>query len=196
MGKHTDKLGEFDNFKAPWESETGSDAEIDAEKFKKYLFNLLLDKAKAEDAADEAAEKVTKAEKDLKNAKDEVAKGDPTGKIAELETNLAEAEKDRDKAQGDLLRVTVGIEKGLTPKQAARLQGSTKEEIEADADEILETFGVKQASKESDEDDDEGSGRTSPRPKLNLVNPGDGGGSGGEYDYDKIAGEIVGGSNF
>lgn len=198
MGKHTDKLGSLEEFKAPWESDTGSDAEIDATKLKKFLFNLQLDKAKAEDAAEEAAEKVTKAEQDLKDAKAEVAKGDKTGKIAELETKLAEAEGNAAKATLALTRLEVATEKGLTPKQAKRLQGATKEELEADADELLEDLGVKQSNDNDneDEDEDEPTGRTTPRPKLNLVNPGDTGNGGGEIDYEKAASEIVGGSLF
>lgn len=195
MGKHTDKLGTFDNFKAPWESETGSDAEIDAEKFKKFLYNLQLDKAKAEDAAEEAAEKVTKAEADLAQAKKDVGAADKSGKIAELEDKLSAAEASAKDAQSKLLRLEVATEKGLTPKQAKRLQGETKEELEADADELLEDLGVRPGKAEDENEDDEDEGRTAPR-KLNLVNPGDSGSGGAELDYDKLAGEIVGGSNF
>lgn len=54
---------------------------------------------------------------------------------------LAEArdlEKARgDKAETELLRLTVGLDKGLTPAQAKRLVGATKEELEADADAFL-----------------------------------------------------------
>jgi len=39
-----------------------------------------------------------------------------------------------------LLRQKVAIAKGLTPAQAARLQGATEEEIEADADDLLAAF--------------------------------------------------------
>lgn len=38
------------------------------------------------------------------------------------------------------LRLEVAAEKGLTPAQAKRLVGATREELEADADELLETF--------------------------------------------------------
>jgi hypothetical protein len=200
VGKHLDKLGSLEEFKAPWESDTGSDAEIDATKLKKYLYNLQSDKAKAEDAAEEAAEKVTKAEQDLKDAKAEVAKGDPTGKIAELEGKLAEAQTAATKAEQNLLRVEVATEKGLTVKQAKRLQGETEEELKADADEILEEFGVKATKQddedEHDEDEDEPTGRTTPQRKLNLVNPGDTGSGAAEIDYDKEAAAIVGGSLF
>ena len=43
--------------------------------------------------------------------------------------------------EGELLRLRVGLAKGLTEAQARRLVGSTQEELEADADELLETFG-------------------------------------------------------
>jgi len=38
------------------------------------------------------------------------------------------------------LRLEVATEKGLTAAQAKRLVGATREELEADADELLETF--------------------------------------------------------
>lgn len=53
---------------------------------------------------------------------------------------LTAAEKRAEKAEGELLRLSVGLEKGLTPAQAKRLVGSTKEELEADADDLLTTF--------------------------------------------------------
>lgn len=50
------------------------------------------------------------------------------------------------KAQADseekAIRAEVAMAKGLTPAQAKRLAGATKEELEADADEILEAFPV------------------------------------------------------
>jgi multidrug resistance efflux pump len=202
VGKHTDQIGKIEDYQAPWETAAG-ETEIDKAKLKRYIFNLVTDKAKAQDARDEAAEKVTEAEKNLKDAKDEVAKGDPTGKIADLETKLAKAEADATKAQGDLDRLTVGIEKGLTPKQAARLQGETKEDLEKDADEILETFGVKPATQETDEEREEreereaeeaevaAEGRQSPRIIKNFINPNDSKNGSAELDYDKIAGQIM-----
>lgn len=52
------------------------------------------------------------------------------------------AEKERDSAKTEALRLSVAHAKGLTPGQAKRLVGSTKEELEADADEILAEFGT------------------------------------------------------
>lgn len=194
MGKHLDKLGKIEDFQAPWESETGADAEIDSAKLKKYLFNLLTDKAKAEDAAEEANGKVAEAEKAVEDAKTEFAKGDTTGKIAELEGKLSKAQEEAKTAQGNLLRLEVATEKGLTPQQAKRLQGETKEDLEADADEILETFGIKQPAQQDDneQDDDDDEVRTTPRPRLRLTNPGDDGGDSGQIDFEKAADDILG----
>jgi hypothetical protein len=45
-----------------------------------------------------------------------------------------------DTAQLALLRLEVAIDKGLTKAQAKRLVGTTREELEADADELVESF--------------------------------------------------------
>lgn len=50
---------------------------------------------------------------------------------------------ERDQLAQDTLRREVADEKGLTPAQARRLVGSSREEMEADADDILEHFPVK-----------------------------------------------------
>lgn len=52
------------------------------------------------------------------------------------------AEKRAEAAEQRLLRLEIAAEKGLTPAQAKRLVGSTREELEADADELLETFAA------------------------------------------------------
>lgn len=46
-------------------------------------------------------------------------------------------------AEARALRLEVAFEKGLTPAQAKRLVGSSREELEADADEIIVEFPVK-----------------------------------------------------
>src|SRR5690606_14377820 len=54
---------------------------------------------------------------------------------------LTAAEKAANESGLTALRFEVALEKGLTKAQAKRLVGSTKEELEADAEELLETFG-------------------------------------------------------
>lgn len=76
-----------------------------------------------------------------------------TRKAAELsETERLQAERDaaaaeaatakaeRDAAARKALVLEIAASKGLTPAQAARLQGSTKEELEADADALKALF--------------------------------------------------------
>jgi cell division septum initiation protein DivIVA len=50
------------------------------------------------------------------------------------------AEKRATDAESRALRLEIASEKGLTPAQAKRLVGDTREELEADASELLETF--------------------------------------------------------
>lgn len=55
-----------------------------------------------------------------------------------------------DEAEGKLIRLEIAAEKGLSPAQAKRLVGSTREELEADADELLEAFGGKNGDGKKD----------------------------------------------
>ena len=50
------------------------------------------------------------------------------------------AERRAAEVEARALRLEVAAEKGLTPAQAKRLVGDTREALEADADELLETF--------------------------------------------------------
>ncbi|MFJ6720485.1 hypothetical protein [Streptomyces sp. NPDC091259] len=76
-------------------------------------------------------------------------------KAADLsETERLQAERDAAKAEAEAaraeaaqatataLRLEVATAKGLTPKQAERLRGATRDELEADADDLLTTFGT------------------------------------------------------
>ncbi|MFI6444721.1 hypothetical protein [Kitasatospora sp. NPDC050543] len=56
------------------------------------------------------------------------------------ETAAATAKADADAARREALLLRVAMEKQLTTAQAARLQGSTKEELEADADTLKAMF--------------------------------------------------------
>ena len=47
---------------------------------------------------------------------------------------------ERDTVRLEAMRLRIAAEKGLTPKQAARLRGDTEEELSADADELLAEF--------------------------------------------------------
>lgn len=90
-------------------------------------------------------ERARKAEAEAKAARDELAKlkADLEGGRTDAErmaAKVAELEKRANEADQRALRAEVAQAKGLTPAQARRLQGATKEELEADAEELLEAF--------------------------------------------------------
>ena len=60
------------------------------------------------------------------------------------------AEKDLTPTQVQVARLEVALEKGLTATQAKRLVGSTKEELAADADELIADLGPKSTAKKPD----------------------------------------------
>lgn len=177
---HVSKVPALADFKAPWETDAG-EVEIVKPTLKKYIHGIVLDAAKRADRAEDAEAKIADAEKKASDAERELAAGDQTGKINELTTKLAEAESTGSKAALDLLRIKVGDEAGLTIKQSLRLQGTDEDSLKADADEILETFGVKKGTPDPDDDgddddgDDDGDdGQGLPGHVRRLNNPGDG----------------------
>ncbi|MFD7646340.1 hypothetical protein ACFV5M_01560 [Streptomyces albidoflavus] len=64
-----------------------------------------------------------------------------TAEKATAEQNAATARAEADAAVRKALLLEVALSKGLTGEQAARLQGSTKEELEADAESLKTLFG-------------------------------------------------------
>jgi hypothetical protein len=59
-----------------------------------------------------------------------------------LEDRVAEIERQAKDSEARALRAEVANAKGLTPTQAKRLVGSTREELEADADELVTDIGA------------------------------------------------------
>lgn len=60
--------------------------------------------------------------------------------LEKLQAAQDAAEKDAATARIELSKMRVAVKKGLTESQAKRLVGTTEEELEADADELLTTF--------------------------------------------------------
>lgn len=201
MGKNTDAVKPLDQWRAPWETESGSDAEIDKPKLKRYIHNLVMDKAKAQDARDEAAESVTALEKDLEEAKTEAAASngeEAQKKIDRLTSQLAaakqkvtdlEAEKERNDLRSEVLE-------GLDAKYAKYVVGETREELEASLEEVKKDFGLDDNNEgdDEDEDDDEPPARTRPATRLKSVNDPDPDSGKESYDPDKIADQILSGN--
>lgn len=72
---------------------------------------------------------------------DEVEEANKT-ELQKAADRATEAEKERDSLRLATARAEVALSKGLTASQAKRLVGATKEELEADADELLADIGT------------------------------------------------------
>jgi hypothetical protein len=79
----------------------------------------------------------------IRGGKQGVADEDKTD-VERLQEQLAELKAENEKERLGRLRLEVATASGLTPEQAARLQGSTREELAADAAALLELFPAAQ----------------------------------------------------
>ena len=132
------------------------------------------DEAETEGLDDSARSKIQKVNKEAqalrkraKAAEDRLAEIDAANKTdaEKAADRLADAEKKATEAQARADRLEVAAAKGLTPSQAKRLQGSTVEELEADADELLADF--------KPADDGQGMPRRKPRELSSGNDPDD-----------------------
>lgn len=184
------KLPKFEDWKAPWESK-GED--FDEEAARRHIYNLLSDKERlqgrvdtATQERDEAKAEVTAKQKEL----DEVTASNSTDAdaVRKAQDKVREAEDKASKAEARAARLSVALDKGLSETQAKRLIGETKEELEADAEELLNSFGGGRNA-EADEDEDEDEDGVPSRTPRRLNNPADGEREStgkGEPDYEKI----------
>lgn len=198
MAKHTEAVKSIDEFRAPWETEGGGDAEIDKPKLRRWIHNLLVDKAKAQDARDEATEKVTALEADLEKAKDEAASanGDEAQKkITRLEERNRELQKQIDdrKAADEHEALRKDVIGYLPEKYAKYVVGDDREALEKSLEDVKADFGI-----EDDPSDGENDlpARTTPRQRLvNGSDPKPGAGASDEIDWEKVADDVVGGGS-
>jgi hypothetical protein len=104
------------------------------------------------DPLGDAGKKALAAERDARKAAEKELARYRKAEADQAEADKSEAEKraaaEQRAADAELraTRLEVAHEKGLTPAQAKRLVGATREELEADADEILRDFPVTPAA--------------------------------------------------
>ena len=100
------------------------------------------DAKKSDDVPPEVRRALNKANKEAETLRLKLQEFEDRDKTeAEKVAERAKAAEDRAaQAESRALRLEIAFEKGLTPAQAKRLVGSTRDELEADADELLETF--------------------------------------------------------
>lgn len=100
--------------------------------------------AEAQDYIRRLREENAKHRNELKSTRDSLQKFEDQNKTEQqraLERAEA-AERTAAESATKLLRYEVAAAKGLPLKYAGRLQGSTKEELEADADNLMKDFGL------------------------------------------------------
>lgn len=116
----------------------------------------------AERKARAAAERRAKeAEAKLKEADDA-----QLSETERLQGQVADLQKQAEAAQAKADRFEIAAAKGLNLSQARRLVGSTKEELEQDADEMRSELGLDKEKDQPKEDDAKGIGRGLPKEDL------------------------------
>lgn len=137
--------------------------------------------AKDSDTLGEAGKKALEAERKAARAEKKRA-DDLAARLKEFEDRdksdldkaserATAAEERAAKAETDLARFQVALEKGLTPSQAKRLVGATREELEADADELLKDLGDAGKPRPPKPDPTQGkpAGQADPGPGLDRL---------------------------
>ena len=85
------------------------------------------------------------------------------GNAVTLEERVAEIEKQAKASEDRALRAEIANAKGLTASQAKRLIGSTREELEADADELLKDIGERESERKKRGNRVPDEGKTTPK---------------------------------
>lgn len=201
MGKHTDAVKSYDEFRAPWETADGSEAEIVKTTLKRYIYNLVTDKAKAQDSRDEKDEALKTATTNLEAAKAEAATANGPEAQKKIDTlqkkvdELTSAAEERTKAdEHEALRKEVIGD--LDPKFAKYVVGADREALEKSLEAVKTDFGIVEGDGDEDGDEDEPNLRTRPRQVKNAADPlaGKTGNGSSEIDFDAVADGILGGT--
>lgn len=189
-------LPKLEDWKAPWEVDLkeGDDPKdaIDPEKLKRYLHGVLGDKDKLKDQVTTVtAERdgyKTKVEEHERAGETELQKA-----IRERDEALAKAAQPSSEPTPRELKLEIALTKGLTARQAERLVGTTREELEADADAFLEESGANVGSGDGSGEDGGSSDTPRATPASRLRSAGDpAGGAEPVFDPDKEADAYLG----
>lgn len=118
--------------------DTPPDKGGDGTDWKARYEQLQRDARRWENRSKENATKLAELEPLAKRAKEleDAGKSDMERLTSELQGHTVRA----DKAEQELMRLRVAVRKGLTEVQARRLVGSSEEELEADAEDLMASF--------------------------------------------------------
>ena len=126
-------------------TETATNDETTAKVLEVPVSDASAPSGEAEEAEDDGAwdseralAKIRKANAEAKRLRERVKEAEAKADTAvSLETQLAEAKAERDKAVAEAMRTKVAHAYGLPPEIASRLQGDSQEELQADAEKLL-----------------------------------------------------------
>lgn len=132
------------------------------------------------------------AEKRAQDAEAKVKEAQDAEKteVERLQSQTADLTKRAEASEAKATRFEVAAAKGLSLAQARRLVGSTKEELETDADEMRAELGLKDEKKGEKKDEKDESVFGDKRPAENLK-PGASNESDEEPDAGKLADSIL-----
>lgn len=145
----------FEDWRWPWKQ-----GEVDEEKAAKLIFDTRKEREKLQDENASLKTSLADVEKERDEAKqnlDSKSSSDTEKdvEIATLKKQVTELEKvgkaPRPEDEARIARLEVAMDLGLTKTQAKRLQGTTREEIEADAKELAADLGIELDGDEGDE---------------------------------------------
>jgi peptidoglycan hydrolase CwlO-like protein len=160
----------FDSWTPPWGSD---DSQFDLEKAKRLIWNLQGDKDRLSTTNAEVTSKVTELEAEVEKYE--------TANLSEIDRLKRENEKLKAPAKtpaasaDDLRadRLEIALDKGLTRTAAMRLVGTTREELEADADAYIEEHGLKGKTGGKSQDDKPPSSKVTSNLKAGTERDGD-----------------------
>jgi hypothetical protein len=192
-------LPKFDEFKAPWETDAQgnpiaeADQVIDKGLLKKYLYNTLSDKEKAQIARDTARSENTELKTKVTELEGKQTGGESTGQpndqIKQLMGLVQKLTEDNKKAEFKATKVEILSTKGFDPKSdMALFEGKdTPEAVEQYADLLVERGlgGKKPTEGENGGNGDEGKApKLDGKPPVQLNNGLPGNGAEGDVDVD------------
>ena len=131
------KLAAFEDWTPPWGED---DEKIDPAKVKKLVYNLLKDKETLQGKVTS-----TETERDELKAKVDEAEQKDLNEVEKLKRENEKLKNQAPKVDDlELARLEIALDKGFTKAQAKRLVGKNREELEADAEELVKDLGLKQ----------------------------------------------------
>jgi hypothetical protein len=180
-------LPKFEEFKAPWEVDSAGNPiepdkqEVDAEKLKKHLYNVLSDKEKAQTARDTALGQIatlTTERDQLKQAADAKADEGKT-ELQKLQDSINALTQRAETAEFDKTRIEVLTAHKIKKEAHSLLTGKTAQELEASAQQLVALGLVETEAPKGDGNNGQGAGSsnpldTTPRPRLNPGDPNPG----------------------